>query len=126
MRYRLTEIDAMLAELRRQREAVRQDIVNEQARLVADAAKAQEGIILSVRAPWEQNMTVPEIAHALGRSPGAVERALADAREAGGVTVRRGREVPERRRVRDAHGQPAKLTNCENCAAKPPGASAWP
>ena len=101
MRYRLTELDAMLADLRRQREAVRQEILNEQARLVADAANARKGFIRNVRARWEQDMTVPEIAEALGRSAAAVQRALTEAREEGGVTIRRGRQVPERRRVRD-------------------------
>ncbi len=105
MRYRLTEIEAMLAELRRQREAVRQEILKEQARLVTDAANARKGFVQSVMARWEQNMTVPEIAHALSRSPGAVLRALAEARQAGGVTIRRGRQVRERRRVRDAHAE---------------------
>jgi predicted transcriptional regulator len=102
IRWKLSQIEAMLAELRRQREALRQEILTEEAQLAAEAAKAQKGLVMNVMARWEQDMTVPEIADALGRPRREVERALAEGREARGVKVRRGRKVPERRRVRDA------------------------
>jgi hypothetical protein len=101
IRWKLSEVEAILAELRRQREALRQEILTEETRLAAEAAKAQKGFVLNVMARWEQDMTVPEIADALGRRRREVARALAEGREARGVKVRRGRQVPERRRVRD-------------------------
>jgi hypothetical protein len=100
MRWKLSQVEAMLAELKRQREGLRQEIVWEQARLVSDAAKAHTGFVLNVMARWEQDMTVPEIAESLGRPQHEVTRALAEGRGAGGVTVRRGRQVRDRRRVR--------------------------
>lgn len=100
MHWKLSEVEAIRAELSRQREALRQEILTEQARLVAEAAKAQRGFILNVMARWEQNMTVPEIARSLSRPAREVERALAEGRKASGITVRRGRQVPERRRLR--------------------------
>lgn len=103
MRWKKAEVEATLAELRRQREGLRQQILTEEARLVAEAAKAEKGFSLNVMARWEQDMTVPEIAESLGRSCREVERALAEEREARGITIRRGRRVTERRRVRDAH-----------------------
>jgi hypothetical protein len=78
-------------------------IPKEQARLVADAANARNGLVENVKVRWDEGMTVPEIADALRRTPGEVQRAFDAAREAGGVRIRRRRQVRERRRVRDAH-----------------------
>jgi DNA-directed RNA polymerase specialized sigma24 family protein len=101
LRARLHAIEAALAELRQERDAVRAAIDAERAQAADEAKKAEAGQRMNVLARWEQGMTSVEIAAAMSIPKSTVERFIGEYRKAEGVTVRRGRVLKERRQLRD-------------------------
>jgi len=76
-------------------------MAEEQARIDEEDSRSKAGLQANVLSRWDQGMTSADIARALKRSPQQVERIIGKWRKEQGVKVRRGRQLPERGRVRD-------------------------
>jgi DNA-binding MarR family transcriptional regulator len=97
----LRELKARRHELEAERAAVRAEIALEQERLKQEEARYLAGLETNVRARWEAEMTVADIAKVLHCTPKQVTQILDGWREREQVKVRRGRTIPERRRILD-------------------------
>ena len=90
---RLQELMARLHEVEAERDRLLAAIAQEEAR-------EKEAFVRDVLARWEADMTATDIATTLRCTPEQVRRIVDAERKRQGVTVRRGRSIPERRTLR--------------------------